>query len=435
MTNPRDYPDVIQSAETGRPLRRGVKMLTINVDGQSFTYGQPGWWASFDDPEDTEGQLIDEDNTIRGAARREARAKAKHSTLSPLVIRAIREACGLSQQEAARVFGGGRKAFEKYEAGEIAPSSAMTRLLLLAARRPDLFQKGSSVPMISEADATLTREMVRKSSVDRIYARIYNSHPGKEPGQLQTSSAGKARTADVGRDRKIGKTVTHLCSRTAQIPGSKIANAKHQVIDLESLTRQFLPKAVALSRQNQQKEEAALQVIFSPTKRNNVDPLKKWLRQLYAFSGVMHYQDQLVDKILEFADEQGPNRELIWSRDIISKFHLLEQKLQQVVPKTDKGNSRDVTSLTSKSLWHCYPNGALLYDSYTQQMLWTISNLACIAPVASGEKYLEFSDIWFQVYDRLEYLLDQERLSGYPYKMRVFDRMLWIIGHPRYYNE
>jgi HTH-type transcriptional regulator/antitoxin MqsA len=181
MTNPRDYPDVIQSAETGRALRRGVKMLTINVDGQSFTYGQPGWWASLGDPEDTEGQLIDEDNAIRAAARREARAKAKHSTLSPLVIRAIRESCGLSQKEAARVFGGGRKAFEKYEAGEVAPSSAMTRLLLLAARRPELFPKGSSVPMISEADATLIRETVRKSSVDRIYERIYNSHPEKEP--------------------------------------------------------------------------------------------------------------------------------------------------------------------------------------------------------------------------------------------------------------
>ena len=181
MTNPRDYPDVIQSAESGRPLRRGVKMLTITVDGQSFTYGQPGWWASLDDPEDNEGQLIDEDNTIRAAARREARAKAKHATLTPLVIRAIRESCGLSQQAAARAFGGGRKAFEKYEAGEVSPSSAMTRLLLLAARRPDLFQKGSSVPMSSEADATLIRETVRKSSIDHIYERIYNSHPEKEP--------------------------------------------------------------------------------------------------------------------------------------------------------------------------------------------------------------------------------------------------------------
>jgi len=56
MTNPRDYPDTIQSAESGRPLRRGVKMLTIDADGQPFTYGQPGWWVAIDDPTDNEGQ-------------------------------------------------------------------------------------------------------------------------------------------------------------------------------------------------------------------------------------------------------------------------------------------------------------------------------------------------------------------------------------------
>jgi HTH-type transcriptional regulator/antitoxin MqsA len=179
MTNPRDYPDEINSAETGRPLRRGVKMMTIVVDGHGFTYGQPGWWASLDDAADTDGQLTDEDNVVRAAARREARASAKHATLTPLVIRAIREACGLSQREAARVFGGGPKAFEKYESGEVAPSSSMTRLLLLAARRPEQFQKGTCMQMISEADADLIRETVRKSSVDRIYERIYNSRPGQ----------------------------------------------------------------------------------------------------------------------------------------------------------------------------------------------------------------------------------------------------------------
>jgi HTH-type transcriptional regulator/antitoxin MqsA len=157
-----------------------VKLLTINVDGQPFTYGQPGWWASIDDADDTDGQLTDEDNVIRAAARREARAHAKHAALTPLVIRAIREACGLSQQQAARVFGGGPKAFEKYEAGEVAPSSAMTRLLLLAAKRPGLFKKGTGEAGISEADAALIRETVRKSSVDRIYDQIYNSWPAPE---------------------------------------------------------------------------------------------------------------------------------------------------------------------------------------------------------------------------------------------------------------
>lgn len=70
MTNPRGYPDIIQSAGTGRPLRRGVKRPTITVEGQPFTYGQPGWWASIDDPADTEGQLTDEDDRARAAARR-----------------------------------------------------------------------------------------------------------------------------------------------------------------------------------------------------------------------------------------------------------------------------------------------------------------------------------------------------------------------------
>jgi hypothetical protein len=77
MTNPRDYPDTIQSAESGRTLRRGVKALTIDVDGEPFTYGQPGWWASIDDRADDEGQLTDEDNVIRSAARRKTRAKAQ----------------------------------------------------------------------------------------------------------------------------------------------------------------------------------------------------------------------------------------------------------------------------------------------------------------------------------------------------------------------
>ena len=175
MINPRDYPDIIVSAESKRPLRRGVKRLTIHVDGQPFTYGQPGWWASIDDPSDNEGQLTDDDNLVRTAARREARAHARHATLSPLVIKAIREVCGLSQQEAARVFGGGPKAFEKYESGEVSPSSAMVRLLLLAAEHPDLFRKEAGATTVARTDVNLIRDTVRKSSVDRIYEHIYHT--------------------------------------------------------------------------------------------------------------------------------------------------------------------------------------------------------------------------------------------------------------------
>lgn len=175
MSNPRAYPDELPSAESGRMMRRGVKKLTIVVDGRSFTYGQPGWWCSLDDPDDLEGQLVDEDNTIRAAARREAKARARNAVLTPLAIRAIREGCALSQREAGRRFGGGLKAFEKYESGEVVPSAAMTRLLLLAAKHPDLFVKGEGLAAAREPDADVIRAAIRKSSVERIWERIYDS--------------------------------------------------------------------------------------------------------------------------------------------------------------------------------------------------------------------------------------------------------------------
>lgn len=180
MTNPRNYPDTIESAESGRLLHRGGKTMTITVDGHDFTYRQPGWWASLDDPTDTEGQLVDEDNVVRAAARREAKAEAKHAPLTPLMIRAIREACGLTQREAALVFGGGAKAFEKYEAGEVVPSSAMIRLLLLAARRPEMFQKGTGTPIASDADVAAIRRSMKASSVSQLCGYIYDGYPGVE---------------------------------------------------------------------------------------------------------------------------------------------------------------------------------------------------------------------------------------------------------------
>jgi transcriptional regulator with XRE-family HTH domain len=115
------------------------------------------------------------DEAVRRAAEREARAKANGALLSPLIIRAIREGCRLTQREAARVFGGGPKAFEKYEAGKTVPGASMTRLLLLALRRPYLFQKGTGGVEISAADTELIREALRQSSVGWVYEAIYGA--------------------------------------------------------------------------------------------------------------------------------------------------------------------------------------------------------------------------------------------------------------------
>jgi HTH-type transcriptional regulator / antitoxin MqsA len=174
--NPRNYPDTMPSAESGRPMMRGEKLVSFKIGKREFKYNQPGWWCSLTDPDDTEGQLVDEDNQIAEMARRTAKAIAQGETVFvPVVIRAIRERCGLTQREAGVVFGGGEKSFEKYETGEISPSEPTRRLLRLAMEQPELFSTPEGRQMIvpSPDDARLVRKTLRARHVDRFYEGLF----------------------------------------------------------------------------------------------------------------------------------------------------------------------------------------------------------------------------------------------------------------------
>lgn len=172
---PRDYPETMASPESGRPMMRGEKLVTLKVDGQTFEYRQPGWWCSLDDPDDLDGQLVDEDNLVSEMARRTARAIAKGEAFPPVLIRAIRLRCGLSQRDAGELFGTGEKSFEKYETAQIPPSKPTQRLLRLAMARPDLFTKPARGKGKTPAavDVRLIQNTIREARLDRIYAPLF----------------------------------------------------------------------------------------------------------------------------------------------------------------------------------------------------------------------------------------------------------------------
>lgn len=173
--NPRNYPETMASPESGRPMFRGEKLVSVSVEGQTFRYRQPGWWCSLEDPNDLEGQLVDDDNLIAEMARRTAEAMVKGETFTPLLIRAIRIHCRLSQREAGEVFGTGAKSFEKYETGQIRPSEPTKHLLWLAMMRPELFTKTKTsalkTPVIP--DLKSIRRTIREAKLDRFYAPMF----------------------------------------------------------------------------------------------------------------------------------------------------------------------------------------------------------------------------------------------------------------------
>lgn len=78
---------------------------------------------------------------IRRNQRRIADGKRQaDGLLTSTEIRAIRLNLGLTQQEAAVLFGGGANAFSKYERGDVMQSVAMDRLLKAAAFLPGLVE-------------------------------------------------------------------------------------------------------------------------------------------------------------------------------------------------------------------------------------------------------------------------------------------------------
>lgn len=81
---------------------------------------------------------IFEDQIRRNHARIADAKRKADGLLTGSEIKALRERLGLTQKDAADIFGGGANAFSKYERGDVSQSVAMDRLLRMVGRYPAL---------------------------------------------------------------------------------------------------------------------------------------------------------------------------------------------------------------------------------------------------------------------------------------------------------
>jgi len=117
--------------ETGTPMQRGVRPLTLTYKGQSITVDMPGWYCD----QSEEGVLTGEDMKISDRALNRLKARTQ-GLLEPEEIRRIRKRLGLTQEAAGELIGGGPRAFQKYEAGDLLPSRAVCNALVLLDHDP-----------------------------------------------------------------------------------------------------------------------------------------------------------------------------------------------------------------------------------------------------------------------------------------------------------
>ena len=121
------HPNMIYATDHSETITVGS--LTKVISGLS------GWFC----PECGDGRLEDASSYRFGAAGddlvRQHREQIKRD------IRRIRRKLGLTQKQAAAIFGGGVNAFSRYERGEVEPATATLKLLQLLDKHPELLQE------------------------------------------------------------------------------------------------------------------------------------------------------------------------------------------------------------------------------------------------------------------------------------------------------
>jgi HTH-type transcriptional regulator / antitoxin MqsA len=124
MNNPVD-------PETGAPLHRDVRPLTLTYKGESITVEMPGWYGERPD----EGVHTGDDMKVSDRALNRLKARTE-GLLEPEEIKRIRKKLRLSQEAAGELIGGGPRAFQKYETGDLLPSRAISSALTLLDHDP-----------------------------------------------------------------------------------------------------------------------------------------------------------------------------------------------------------------------------------------------------------------------------------------------------------
>jgi HTH-type transcriptional regulator/antitoxin MqsA len=105
--------------------------MTLTYKDESITFDMPGWYC------DESEESIHTGKDMKVSDRMLNLLKARSDgLLVPEEIRRIRKKLRLSQEAAGLLIGGGRRAFQKYESGDMLPSRAANSALVLLDHDP-----------------------------------------------------------------------------------------------------------------------------------------------------------------------------------------------------------------------------------------------------------------------------------------------------------
>lgn len=133
----RQFSDVVQGGmtitenrthpETGKRLTRSVREQAVAFGSLIQTVQVPGWYP------DDDSASIHSGTDLKALDAAYAELRAAYAAR----VKSVRKKLRLTQEEAGRIIGGGRRAFQKYESGTTPPSEAAVGLIELLDRHPE----------------------------------------------------------------------------------------------------------------------------------------------------------------------------------------------------------------------------------------------------------------------------------------------------------
>ena len=209
------------------------------------------------------------------------------------------------------------------------------------------------------------------------------------------------------------------------------------MVDFEAVIRHFWPKArdTILRWGQDVGDEKGLRAVRDKNLATRQADLREWLRSYAVFQGLTTIQrDQITKAVLTWADARNPGRDLATPEALAEAHKELERTCQACIMNRPDAKERDFTSLASKALWLCYPESVPLYDRYAMNALHAIAKLEEGINLIAETKpeYEQFVHVWKQLYERYKGTIESLEVGSYPYRVRVFDAVLWLIGQPSY---
>ena len=202
-------------------------------------------------------------------------------------------------------------------------------------------------------------------------------------------------------------------------------------MNFDAVIRRCAQQAVAMQIEEHEKHDlAALQAANHQEQAGRNGIVRGWLRYYGVFQGFFDSKRaEITDALLMWSDARILKQGLDSSQAIVEAHSDL-----MATCVAQYGMSRDFTSLASKYLWLCYPTSVPLFDKNVRQALQVLSKLEddIALPDANWPQYHQFVMVWKELYERHSKTLDEMDFDGYDYSVRIFDKILWLVGENTY---